>query len=267
MKPLELTVRYTRELTDPDEPCLEQNLRQGELRWGLPAEQTALVLVDCWNDYPLASYFDRVRRIVREQILPTVEACRAADVQVVHAPGRDWARNYPRWHLEPEPAAAPTAGDGAEAWPPAEFRDREGAHARFTYPRSAWEPLWSAWLKEHPLPTLKIAECLEPRDGDCVMSTGEQLHRFCRRRKLLHLFYAGFAANICVQHRDYGMRAMRDRGYNVILLRDCTTAIEVPQTLDGLWLTQSAILNLEMKVGFSTTAETLQRACRRAVAG
>jgi len=32
---------------------------------------------------------------------------------------------------------------------------------------------------------------------------------------LLHLFYAGFAANICIPFKDYGIRALRARGYNV----------------------------------------------------
>lgn len=74
--------------------------------------------------------------------------------------------------------------------------------------------------------------------------------------QVLHLFFAGFATNICVEHRDYGMRAMQARGYNVILLRDGTTGIELTAGLGvpvrpRLSMTQASILNLELKMGSS----------------
>lgn len=73
------------------------------------------------------------------------------------------------------------------------------------------------------------------------------------------MFYAGFAANICVQRRDYGVWAMLDRGYNIVLLRDCTTAIEHAETWDGMWLTRSSILDMELRAA-STTGEALASA-------
>jgi hypothetical protein len=54
---------------------------------------------------------------------------------------------------------------------------------------------------------------------------------------------------------------MQQRGYNVILLRDCTTAIEAAHTLNGAGLTQWAILEIEMTVGVTTTSEELIKAC------
>lgn len=95
---------------------------------------------------------------------------------------------------------------------------------------------------------------------------GQGLTRFCTEKKILHLFYAGFATNICVQFRDYGCRALREAGYNVILLRDCTTGIEVSQTVASLDMTNAAIRNIEMKVGISTTGEMLRQACEHLVA-
>ena len=81
-------------------------------------------------------------------------------------------------------------------------------------------------------------------------------------RRRLHLFYAGFATNICVLFRDYGTRAMAQRGYNVILLRDCTTGIEHRETLEGHWLTRAAINSIEIFTGHTTTSEQFLRACR-----
>ena len=66
-----------------------------------------------------------------------------------------------------------------------------------------------------------------------------ELHAACKARGLLHLIYAGFA------RRHYGLRAMRDRGYSPILLRDATSAIETRATIGSLSLTRAVILDIE----------------------
>ena len=57
---------------------------------------------------------------------------------------------------------------------------------------------------------------MEPAPEDFVVATGDQLHRLCRDRGILHLFYAGFAANICIPFKDYGIRALRAGDNNVV---------------------------------------------------
>jgi hypothetical protein len=66
---------------------------------------------------------------------------------------------------------------------------------------------------------------------------------------------------MCVPGRDYGTRAMERRGYNVILLRDCTTAIEGHETIHDEWLTKAAILEHEMILGHTAIAADLIAAC------
>jgi len=72
---------------------------------------------------------------------------------------------------------------------------------------------------------------------------------------------------MCVPGGDYGTRACNRRGYNIILLRDGTTAIEAAHTLDGMWLTEAAILDTEMVIGFSTTSADFLSACALASNG
>ena len=120
-------------------------------------------------------------------------------------------------------------------------------------------------------PPRGIIPCLAPVASDVVIANGEQLHKLCEARGVLHLFFVGFATNICVEHRDYGTRAMADRGYNVILLRDGTTGIELTAGLDApvrptFSMTQAAILNIELKVGHSATCGALAEAVRGATA-
>ena len=58
------------------------------------------------------------------------------------------------------------------------------------------------------------------------------------------------------------MRAFRKRGYNLILLRDCTTAIETHDTVDDLLITHLAIRDFEMMdIAWTTASEDFRKAC------
>lgn len=259
MASLDLQLRFLREVTDLDIPCREENLVHQELHWHLPVEQTALVLVDCWRDYLLDGYVQRTAEICENFILPAVQACREAGVTVIHAPSDEWMHNYAPWRKY---ADTPKPGEANTAWPPREFRFRTGDFADFEVPRTGREPGYLAWCEKVPEEKRYVADCLAPAPDDIVVADAPELVALCEDRKIFHLLYAGFATNVCIQNRCYGMRPMRDRGYNTILLRDGTAAIESAETIGELRRTQDAILEIEMKVGASTTCAELQRACQ-----
>ena len=79
MKNIELPVRYGREIPAPGDESDEANLRYGELRWSLPVHETALVLVDCWDDFTLGSFVERAGEVCRTKIRPVLETCRELD--------------------------------------------------------------------------------------------------------------------------------------------------------------------------------------------
>ena len=243
-----LAVRYAREVTDPGEPCVEENFRLGIREWRLPLSQCALVMVDCWSTHVVESHLKRGGLIAEKQILPVLQTFRAAGMTVVHAPAPETAQRYPEFLVHSEVQLPPSP---QTAWPPTAFLQKEGDYACFAKPA---EPVAVEYARTSG-PRM-ILPCLEPVPGDVVIGNGEQLHRVCEERQCLHLFYCGFATNICVEHRDYGMRAMASRGYNVILLRDGTTGIELTAGLSApvrprLSMTQASILNLELKIGSS----------------
>ena len=107
-----------------------------------------------------------------------------------------------------------------------------------------------------------MSELVEVKDDDIVIATGKQMHTYLKSQGILHLIFAGFATNWCIINRDYGVKAMRERGYNTILLREATTGVEFPDTLDGLWATELAIREVEQKYGFSTSNSDFFEACR-----
>jgi len=221
-------------------------------------KSSALVLVDVWKSpedvSEMKNAYDRVANIAKNKLAPAVEAARKVGMCIIHAPSPPVAKKYPHlmWHAkDSEVAPSPrTKGD----WPPREFIRRVGEYSEY------------ARLRRRPVPDdydskREIDDSVKPVPGDFVIATGEQLHGLLLDKKVLHLFYAGFAANMCLQFRDYGMEAMSRRGYNLILLRDCTTAIESSETLRDLLTTKITVQQIEILWGFSTISEDFIKAC------
>ena len=173
--------------------------------------------------------------------------------------GRPRAR---AWH----PAAAkalPRRDAGHASWPPlAEFpcrRGKTGPYRQFARPA---EPMEQARLKR--VKGISIHPDVRPLPGEAVIATGDELHRYCRQKGILFLFYVGFNTNACILLRDYGTIEMGKRGYEVVLVRDCTTGMESFETTDQLWQTRCAIQFLEMFGKYSITSdELIHAACRR----
>ena len=257
MSEIVLPVRQFPLHINPTGPCREEELGYVERTWSLPLGQTALVLVDCWDLHHITSHLERATATIEQRLVPALAACRRAGITVIHAPSPQTARKYPQWTRY--------AGDetvfGQERpepdWPPRPFRRRQGAYAQFAPPAQVFFPYTERLKRER-----RIIACLEPLPGEWVIATGEQLHRLCRARRLLHLIYCGFAANICVLNRDYGIVAMaQERGYNVILLRDGTNAIENADTLADETILLASVRRVETLYGSTTTCADLITAC------
>lgn len=253
MGTLSLPVRYWAMESGAPEENLESNVRYVEPEWTVESEETALVMVDVWGSHAWKSHLDRGMAIAAAKLVPVVEAARAAGVTIVHAPAPLAAKKYPQWtrfaddaDIDPRPAPD-------QAWPPEEFRLRQGEYARYDLTPS------------RPVPVVpeaeEIADLVAPRPEDLVVATGSQLHRAMIYHRVLHLLYVGFATNSCVILRDYGMNAMRRLGYNTVLLRDCTTAIENTQTVADEGMTRYAVMDIE-RSSASTTSSDFIAACR-----
>ena len=216
------------------------------------------MLVDCWDEHYIESHLERTNEIIIERLAPAAQACREAGVAVIHAPSPPQAKQYDVWtHYAGDRELGFTPAEPAPDWPPAEFRERSGPYEQFAKPP---DPQLDEWRKTEG-DARRIVEALGPEPGDFVIATGEKHHRLLRSREIVHLLYAGFAANMCVPGRDYGTRAMQKRGYNTILLRDGTTAIEAHDTVGELLLTTAAAYEVEMTLGSTTTTEALIEAC------
>ncbi|MEM3659057.1 MAG: isochorismatase family protein [Thermoproteota archaeon] len=258
---LKIPARYYRlYLEEKPYGCLEKDFHYVEELLEIPVVESALILVDCWSIHYCGSYLSRSRKIVEEKIVPVVDAARRTGVTVIHAPSSNVAEKYPQssWCFEKgDEERFPTYASVDPEWPPREFVERMGCFSvfnrGFSPPRETWEHVYRE--------KLMIAEPLTPQPDDYVVRSGRQLHRILKKLRKLHLFYAGFATNMCLQHRDYGVRAMSEMGYNIVLLRDCTAAIEAHDTVNRLLATRIFVQEIETKYAWSTTSKDFIKAC------
>ncbi len=219
----------------------------------------AVVLVDAWNWHPVRSHLARTADIVRERIAPLLAEVRAVGLPVIYAPSPSVAVRYPQWRSRFGDRPAPESTQ-PEPWPPPDLAARTGAYAAYhrrhaEYPADydASSPRWGRRDSIH--------DSIAPEPDDLVVATGRELHEILAERRIGFLFYAGFATNVCVLGRDYGIRAMAARGYLPILLRDCTTGIEARESLPDLAATRLAIQEVEFFY-YSADSADLIAACR-----
>jgi nicotinamidase-related amidase len=228
---------------------VETNTEFAQLDWQIPIDQVALVLVDVWEGHYLADCETRINKITEENLSPLLTSVRNCGMRVIHAPSPDTAKRQPGWvQLAEKNPLCETDPD----WPPRDFVKKE---ADFTVYARPLEP------RDSELDELRTDRTIHalatPADGEAVVANGEELHRFCKGNGILFLLYAGFNTNCCVLLRDYGTLAMRDRGYEVILIRDCTTGMESYDSQSQLGQTNGAVLFLEMFRAYSTTSDEI----------
>lgn len=248
-KTLHLRPRYYRWHVDPGVEWVESNTGHAHLDWTIPLTQAALVLVDVWNGHYLKDTAARAEEIIQNKLRPLLGACRGAGLQIIHAPSPPQAREHPAWVRLVDKEQA---DDAADEWPPSEFRSKTGPYAGYARPQ---EP------RQGEIDEMRAHRTIhpdaQPEGEEVVIATGEELHRYCAQQGILFLFFAGFNTNACILLRDYGTIEMGKRGYEILILRDCTTGMESSETHDALTQTRGTVLFLEMFQKYSVTSEEL----------
>ena len=244
--------RYVRRYTDPGVERLEKNCQFAFLDWQMPLDEAALICLDVWDRDIQADMHKRDDRITRMRIVPLVAACRRHGLQVIHAPAPPIAEASPNWVRldgdEERPMEKPRSPD----WPPPEFRSRTGPYARYALPREA-----QAAADKKLLDNADFHKLVRPVGDEAVVATGEELHRLCAQRGVLHLFYVGFHTPGCMTVRSYGIPQMAQRGFCCILVRDCTNGMETHETFDEQVCMRGAIANLELGTAYTVASDNL----------
>ncbi|MEQ1825323.1 MAG: isochorismatase family protein [Pirellula sp.] len=248
---LRIRPRYHRWHVDPGVEWIETNTAYAQLDWTIPLSQTALVLVDIWDHHYLKETEARAEKIIDERLVPLMTACRQAHMPIIHAPSPPQAVQHPNWVGKSQSSKV---AEKRSDWPPSEFRNKSGSYSSYRRPNEARQPeltKLSANRIIHPK--------VQPVADEPVIATGDELHEHCKQHGILFLFYAGFNTNACILVRDYGTLDMSRRGYEVVLVRDCTTGMESRETQPTLSQTNGAILFLEMFGQYSVTSEEIHK--------
>lgn len=245
-KILHIRPRYYRWHVNEGQEWIEANTGHAALDWRLPLSQCAVVLVDVWQRHYIREPEERAEKIMDEKLVPLMEVCRAKGLEIIHAPAPEAARLHPNWiNLPKEKKNKGTS----EEWPPKEFRSLSGPYQQYRRPHEPRE------AERQALPPLRIHPKAEPTATEIVIADGDELHQYCKKKGILFLLFAGFNTNACILSRDYATIEMSKRGYQVVLIRDCTTGMESAESQATLGQTNGAILQLEMFGQYTITSE------------
>lgn len=113
---------------------------------------------------------------------------------------------------------------------------------------------------------MDIPRAVYPLPEKGVIVTGEQFDRILRERGIVNLIYTGFATNLCILDSPAAMREMQRYGYRCLLLRDCTLAVEFPDTIAERLHTRVAIRAVEKWVGATAVLAEFLAACQATIA-
>jgi nicotinamidase-related amidase len=251
---LSISPRYFRLYADPGAESAERSFRYRDLDWRIPLDQAALISLDVWNHHFAADTLARIDEITVDRIAPLVATCRTAGLQVIHAPAGPVAQKHPNWvDLMPAGAEPQPVWPGSPAWPPKDFRGKRKEYEQYARPPESLEQE----RNQRRETSRDFHPAVQPVGDEAVVLHGEELHRLCAQRGILFLFYVGFNTNACIVMRDYGTLTMHARGYEVILVRDCTTGMETHQTTAELVCTRGQIASLEQFGIYTVTAGQL----------
>jgi len=270
---LRLTGRYYRTIPTDQPGYVEEPL-------DLPAGETAFVSLHCWNigcpggpptdrNFWVGMGFPRTcdeeYRIMKEHIRPCLDAARSVGIAVFHVQAELIARRYPEWYAVEADVSAPALARQSAA-------ERDGApspceappspipgHTQKIIARSHGQE----YANHPPYAEMDFPEICAPLPGEPIVHQSGQFDRLLRKRGIVNLIYAGFAADMCILNAPGGIGPMFGLGYRAVLIRDATLGVELVDTFDERIATRWGISFVETHWGDTITTADFLSSCGR----
>ena len=216
-------------------------------------EHTALVVMHAWEfatpkDYPgwyrCVEFIPRAQRICREVFPRLLAATRGAGFRIFHvAGGGDYYKKYPGYRF---------TESISEAEPPLGHVDSDPVFERLQ--RFRGERVFVGRHNEEDVGRgfthVDFPEGTRPLDSEPIAVTSRQLFALCRREKVNHLVYTGFAIDGCLLISPGGMVDMCRYGVMCSTIRQAVTAIENKETARQELAKQIALWRVGLLYGF-----------------
>lgn len=187
-----------------------------------PAEKTAIVICDMWDDHYCRASARRVAEMA-PHMNRTISTAREQGVLIIHCPSgcmdkyagmpqRELARRAP-----PVAATIPLKNwcyiDSSRE-PPLPIEDSE--------------PCDDAQPREKVRFYTRQIETLEIQAPDAITDSAEAYY-LMRERGIEHVIVMGVHTNMCVLGRPFGIRQLKYQGLDVVLMRDMTDCMYDPR--------------------------------------
>lgn len=185
----------------------------------LVPSQTAVIICDMWDRHWCKGATERVTEMA-PAINRFVNAARAKGMFIVHAPSdcmdyyknttaRKRASRYKNRDLSLDHWVHKTGEEAGYPWPIDSLT--EGCNdTPYCTPGKAW--------------TRQISS-ITIRDEDAVSDSGSEIAALFQDRGIRNVLILGVHTNMCVIGRSFGIRSLKQQGYNVALVRDLTDAM------------------------------------------
>lgn len=220
-------------------------LREKEQALEIDLDRTALLLIDVYQaaadptakELVHSAWDAEFWRIIDDRLAPLVASARAAELPIVYA-------------MNSAPLIA--LGRSPYGWT---FRESLGFDPEHDFSEPDVDP---REFRRGPLVQLSIPDKVAPQPGDYYVRKhtyngffATRLESVLRNLDVRTLFCAGFATDCCVL---FTIADAAFRGFQPILVRDCTLGSELPEEVETFANTRRTITSIEGFLGPSTTA-------------
>jgi len=183
-----------------------------------------------------------------DYIGPALNLARKAGLTVCHVQCETIALRYPEWYEAAAPA--PSGGAPREAIPGYTQAIQERSHG-------------VDYNNKSGLARLDFPQVVAPLPGEPIVCQTERFDAILRARGIVNLIYMGFATDMCLLNAPAGMGPMFSLGYRVLLIREATLGVELPDTFAERLATRWGIRFLETHwgdtIGFEDFVENGRR--------
>jgi nicotinamidase-related amidase len=194
------------------------------LQWKV--QETAILLIDVWDDLYCKSSRDRVDAMV-PKMNEVISAARSNGLMIIHAPS-EVANHYegsiPRIRMRRAKSATP----------PVPILDWNLFDSKTEAPlpiddSKEQEPCDDSIVGPQIPKYSKIHNGIRISDWDGIAGSGREVYNYFSQEGIRNIVVMGFHTNLCVLGRSYGIRQLVKLGFNVVLVRDLTDAMYDPR--------------------------------------